>query len=167
MKDEEGKDLKEEFRSAPPGIARFSKGVYSKGIKLHVAVLRKKGEKEPIGVISNLPPKTALAFDLKRMQIEEPFRDGKEKRGLERGRNKKREKTKKRIRLLGISFNIRLLIGRPLREGRDSALRRKSSCLFVVLFLWGTFHRIERRKAVALALQEASRIALHHVRSPV
>ena len=167
IKDGEGKVLNEEFKRVPPGVARFYKGVYYKGIRVNVAVIRKKGEKEPIVVMSNLHPKTALAFYLKRMQIDETFRDGKEKLGLERVMNKKKENTKKMISLLWISFNIMLLIGRHLREGKDTAFRRKYSCLFVVLFLWGTFHQIERRKAVALALQEACRIAFHHVRSPV
>ena len=167
IKDKEGKVLNEDFKRVPPGSVRFYKGVYYKGIKVNVALIRKKGEKEPIVVISNLHPKTALAFYLKRMQIEETFRDGKEKLGLEKVMNKKMENTKKLISLLWISFNIMLLIGRQLREGKNSAFRKKYSCLFVVLFLWGTFHQIERRRAVALALREASRIALQRVRSPV
>ena len=101
------------------------------------------------------------------MQIDETFKDGKEKLGLERVMNKTLENTKKMICLLWISFNMMLLIGSHLREGRDAAFRRKYSCLFVVLFLWGAFHQVERRRAVALALQEASRFARHHVRSPV
>lgn len=101
-----------------PGERRIYKGVWYKGlIRVNVAGYWDPAFHEPLWVITLMEdPQQALQLYLKRMKIEEQFRDLKSLLHADKLMNKSRENMEKLMALICIAYAIGLLIGEKLRD---------------------------------------------------
>jgi hypothetical protein len=101
-----------------PGERRSYKGVWYKGlIRLNVAGYWDPEFREPLWVITLMEdPEQALQLYLKRMKIEEHFRDLKNLLHLDRLMNKSRQNMEKLVAMVCIAYAIGLLVGEKLRD---------------------------------------------------
>lgn len=132
-----------------PGETVVYNGVYYKG-KLEVNLIGKweKGLKEPLWLISNLPPQDALEIYIKRMKIEESFRDLKSLLNIDKIMNKKRINMEKMIALVLLAYCIGLLLGEFIRDIIYKGTKWRSySGLFILL-----------KKKISLSREDISEI---------
>lgn len=104
---------------AQDGEAVIYHDIYYKGeIKLNLSGVWQPGMKEPLWVITNLPPEEALALYQNRMKIETSFRDLKSILNLDKIMNKTPLYLKRMIALLMIAYALAVLIGEAIRDVR-------------------------------------------------
>jgi transposase len=115
-----------------PGEKRLYRGVWYKGkIKVNVAGTWHPDFHEPLWVMSvRVEPQQALKLYLKRMKIEQQFKDFKSLLHLEKLMNKSRENMEKMVALAAIAYAIGVLVGEKLR---DAAYRRRGKKMGSVL----------------------------------
>jgi hypothetical protein len=100
-----------------PGQNRIVKDVYYKGnAKVNLAGCWKKGLASPLWVITNMDPENAIELYLKRMKIEQSFKDLKSLLHIDKLMNKTRANMEKTIALYLIAFTIGLLVGEKVRD---------------------------------------------------
>lgn len=121
--------------SIRPGEKVFRKGIYYKGkIKVNLAGEWARGLREPLWVITNLQPETALTIYKARMKIEQAFRDLKSLLRWDKIMNKTRRNMERMTAIVLLAYAIALLIGEDIREriyqGKKSKLY---SGLFILL----------------------------------
>lgn len=115
------KFLRSDGQEVEPSISRGKKviyrGVWYKGqVRVNLIGIWKKGHAEPLWVMTDLNPEEGLQIYLKRMKIDEAFRDLKNLLGLERQMNKRWEYMEKMVALLLLVYAIGLLVGESLRD---------------------------------------------------
>lgn len=89
---------------------------YRNQVSVNVIGIWRHGMREPIWVMSNLPPEQALDIYLERMKIEEAFRDLKALLGLDRLMNKTQHNMEQLAALTMIAYAVGLLVGETLRD---------------------------------------------------
>lgn len=114
--DAEGRGV---VRSVSPGQKAIYRRVWYKGKgPVNLIGVWKKGYAEPLGGMSDLEPEKALQTYLRRMKIDETFRDLKSRLGLERQMNKSWEYMEKMVALflLVYTVGVLLLYGKPVPD---------------------------------------------------
>lgn len=112
--DDEGREVTLEIS---PGETVAYRNVWYKGaVRVHVAGFWRKGLSEPLWVMSDGEPEEGLHIYLKRMKIDEMFRDGKSLLGMERLMNKRWVYMEKMLALLLLVYAIAYLVGEKLRD---------------------------------------------------
>jgi len=112
--DGEGREV---VLSVSPGKKALYRRVRYKGeVPVNLIGVWKKGYAEPLWVMSDLEPEKALHIYLRRMKIEETFRDLKSLLGLERQMNKSWEYMEKMVALLLLVYTVGVLLGENLRD---------------------------------------------------
>ena len=100
-------------------------GVRYKGqVPVHVIRCWERDFREPLWIMTDLPPEQALSIYQQRMQIEESFRDMKSLMGIHRAMNKSRRYLEQVMALVMIAYAIGLLIGEKLRDRLSSNAKR-------------------------------------------
>jgi len=100
-----------------PGEQVVYHGVWYKGhVQVNLIGYWRKGQAEPLWVITDLEPERGLRIYLKRMKIDEAFRDQKNLLGMDRVMNKRQDRMEKVLALLLIVYAIAFLIGEVLRD---------------------------------------------------
>ena len=112
--DGEGREV---VLSVSPGKKAIYRRVWYKGkVPVNLIGVWKKGYAEPLWVMSDLEPEKALQTYLRRMKIDETFRDLKSLLGLERQMNKSWEYMEKMVALLLLVYTVGVLLGENLRD---------------------------------------------------
>lgn len=100
-----------------PGETVSYRNVYYKGqVRVNLIGIWRKGLTEPLWVMTDLEPETGLRLYLKRMQIDEMFRDGKSLLGIERLMNKRWEYMEKMLALVLLVYAVAYVVGEQLRD---------------------------------------------------
>lgn len=127
--------------------------LYREKIKVQVAGLWRRGNAEPLWVMTNLDPKQGLAIYLKRMKIEQVFKDLKSLLGLDRLMNKRQDSMEQMAALVMLAFAIGSLIGEAVRDelfaaadDPQSATVQRKWRLYSGLFLF-----LKRKWSLAIA----------------
>lgn len=116
IKDEEGEEIPLFIEE---GSEKHVEGAYYRGeVKVNVAGVRVEGAKEPLWVMGNLPPASLVEVYLKRMKIEQTFKDAKSLLNLEKVMSKRREQLETTLALVLLAYGLGLMIG---EEARDEA----------------------------------------------
>lgn len=89
---------------------------YKGQVLVNVIGLWRKGQREPLWVMSNLDPEAAWAIYAARMKIEETFRDLKNLLALDKLMNKTQQHMEQMVALVLIAYTIGLLLGEALRD---------------------------------------------------
>jgi hypothetical protein len=89
---------------------------YRNQVPVNLIGIWRQGMREPLWVMSNLPPEQALSIYLERMKIEECFRDLKALLGLDRLMNKTQHNMEQLAALTMIAYAVGLLVGETLRD---------------------------------------------------
>ncbi|MFN3762579.1 MAG: transposase [Anaerolineae bacterium] len=112
--DSEGREVSLEIL---PGETIIYRDVLYKGqIRVNLIGIWRKGFLEPLWVMTDLEPEEGLRIYLKRMKIDEMFRDGKSLLGMGRLMNKRWVYMEKMLALLFIVYAVAYLIGERLRD---------------------------------------------------
>jgi hypothetical protein len=90
--------------------------LYREQVTVHVIGVWHRGNAEPLWVMTNLEPKLGLAIYLKRMKIEQAFKDMKSLLGLDRLMNKRQDYMEQMAALVMLAFAIGYLIGEAVRD---------------------------------------------------
>ncbi len=90
--------------------------LYREKVKVHVIGLWRRGNAEPLWVMTNLEPKPGLEIYLARMKIEEAFKDLKSLLGLDKLMNKRQDYMEQMAALVMLAFAIGYLIGEAVRD---------------------------------------------------
>lgn len=89
---------------------------YRNQVPVNIIGIWRKGMRQPLWVMSNLPPERALQIYLGRMKIEEAFRDLKTLLGLDHLMNKTQHNMEQLAALTMIAYAVGLLVGEALRD---------------------------------------------------
>lgn len=112
--DSEGREVSLEIL---PGETVVYRDVWYKGqVRVNLMGTWRKGFSEPLWVMTDLEPEDGLRIYLKRMKIDELFRDGKSLLGMGRVMNKRWVYMEKMLALLLIVYAVAYLIGERLRD---------------------------------------------------
>lgn len=136
---------------------------YREKVKVQVIGTWRKGNAEPLWVMTNLEPKQGLDIYLKRMKIEEAFKDLKSLLGLDKLMNKRQDYMEQMAALVMLAFTIGYLIGEAVRdelfdpkdETKSANTRRKwrqYSGLFILLKRKWTLSKATLRRLLRQAL---------------
>jgi len=90
--------------------------LYREKVKVQVIGLWRKGNAEPLWVMTSLEAKRGLEIYLQRMKIEEAFKDLKSLLGLDRLMNKRQDYMEQMAALVMLAFAIGYLIGEAVRD---------------------------------------------------
>lgn len=102
---------------APTGKPQIYRQVYYMGqAKVNVVGIWNYGFKDPIWLVTTMPPEEALRLYFKRMKIEISFRDLKSLLHMDKVMNKSQERLEKLLALVMIAYAIILLIGEAIRD---------------------------------------------------
>jgi hypothetical protein len=85
-------------------------------VKVNLIGFWKAGLNTPLWVMSDLDPEKSLEIYLKRMKIEESFRDCKDLMGLDRLMNKQQAKMEQMVALTLLAYVIGMFFGEALRD---------------------------------------------------
>ncbi len=118
--------------------------LYREKVTVQVIGIWRKGNAEPLWVMTNLEPQQGLDLYLKRMKIEQAFKDLKNLLGLDKLMNKRQDYMEQMAALVMLAFTIGYLIGEAVRdelfdpqdEAKSANTRRKwrqYSGLFILL----------------------------------
>lgn len=112
--DQEGQPIKLIAKSDKPVIYR---GVFYKGlVQVNLIGLWRAGFQTPLWVMTDLEPEQGLEIYLKRMKIEESFRDCKTLLGMEQIMNKKQAMMEQMVALSLLAYVVGLFCGEALRD---------------------------------------------------
>lgn len=89
---------------------------YKGRVSVHVIGVWRKGQREPLWVMSNLDPEAALAIYAARMKVEETFRDLKSLLALDKLMNKSQRHMEQMAALVLMAYTIGLLVGEAIRD---------------------------------------------------
>lgn len=89
---------------------------YKGQVLVNVIGVWRKGQREPLWVMSNLDPEAAWAIYAARMKVEETFRDLKTLLALDKLMNKTQPHMEQMVALVLIAYTIGLLLGEALRD---------------------------------------------------
>ncbi len=113
--------------SVQKGETRILNKVFYRGkIFVNVIGVWRKGFSDPLWIMTNLQADEALAIYLKRMKIEQTFRDLKSLLTFHKLMNKRRSLMEKMVALILIAYAIILIIGETLRTQLFSKGSRKN-----------------------------------------
>jgi len=99
------------------GEKRNLRGVYYRGeTKVNVASVWRKGCREPLWVMGNLPPDELVEVYEERMKIEQTFKDSKSLLDLEKVMSKKRGQLEIVLALVLLAYGLGLMIGEAARD---------------------------------------------------
>lgn len=116
------------------GEVKYFRSVYYKGrIKVNLAGTWRRGEKEPLWVMSNLQPERALELYEQRMKIEESFRDLKNLLRIDRMMNKRQKYLDRLIGWALIAYAIGFVVGEFIRDEQYRDNKKKEGELFRTL----------------------------------
>jgi hypothetical protein len=102
--------------SVQKGETRILNKVFYKGkVFVNVIGVWQKGFSDPIWIMTNLKAEEGLAIYLKRMKIEQAFRDLKSLLNFHKLMNKRRNLMEKMVALILIAYAIILIVGETLR----------------------------------------------------
>jgi hypothetical protein len=162
-------DIGDELRYLKEGqTKRFQEALYKGKIKVNIIATRLLGRRRPLAVMTNLEDiDQALKLYKMRMKIEQSFKDGKDKLGLDKIMSQKRENAQKMISLLLILFCILLLVGEQARSKLKKEDRFRYSGVFITLFLWDSISDGIKRFAIITALTIMRHFRFNYVRTPV
>jgi hypothetical protein len=129
--DQSGQPLKLVPKVGQPVIHR---AVFYRGlVPVNLIGVWRKGVQTPLWVMSDLEPEQALAIYLKRMKIEESFRDCKDLLGLERLMNKKQSHLEQMVALTLLAYVVGLFFGEALRDVSYGAVKPEEINLYRLL----------------------------------
>jgi hypothetical protein len=89
---------------------------YKGQVSVNVIGVWRKGQREPLWVMSNLDPEAALAIYTARMKVEETLRDLKNLLSFDKLMNKTQQHMEQMAALVMIAYTIGLLVGEALRD---------------------------------------------------
>ncbi len=89
---------------------------YKGQVLVNVVGIWRKGQREPLWVMSNLDPEAALVIYAARMKVDETFRDLKNLLALDKLMNKSQQYMEPMVALVLIAYTIGLLLGEALRD---------------------------------------------------
>jgi transposase len=113
--DEEGEEVP--LFLLEKGEKRTLRGVYYRGeTKANVAGVWRKGCREPLWVMGNLPPDELVEVYEERMKIEQTFKDSKSLLDLEKVMSKKRGHLEVVLALVLLAYGLGLMIGEAARD---------------------------------------------------
>lgn len=110
-----------------------TKARYEGEIEINLAGTWRRGEKEPLWVMSNLDPEGALELYQQRMKVEESFRDLKGVLCIDRMMNKRQKYLDRLIAWALIAYAIGFVVGAFLRDEQYRNDKKESR-------LFGTLH---------------------------
>lgn len=112
--DQEGQPIKLVAKSGKQVIYRevFYQGL----VKVNLIGVWRAGFQTPLWVMTDLEPEKALEIYLKRMKIEESFRDCKDLLGIEQVMNKQQANLEQMIALTLLAYVVGLFFGEALRD---------------------------------------------------
>ncbi len=112
--DEEGDEVP---LSVEKGEKRNIKGAYYRGeTKANVAGVWRKGCREPLWVMGNLPPEELVEVYEERMKIEQTFKDSKSLLDVEKVMSKKRGQLEITLALVLLAYGLGLMVGEAARD---------------------------------------------------
>lgn len=114
-------------------VNAFRKVYYKGDIEVNLAGTWRRGEKEPLWVMSNLDPERALELYEQRMKIEESFRDLKDLLRIDRMMNKRQKYLDRLIAWALIAYAIGFVVGEFVRDEQYRDDKKKESELFRTL----------------------------------
>ena len=175
-----------------PEQTEIYRQLYYKGrVPLNVIGVWEKGFSEPLWVMTDLKPETALTIYFQRMKIDESFRDLKNLLHLDTLMNKKPEQMEKMIALVMLAYSIGVLTGEGVRDAvygeriedptqvlpteriphqpqlRQSKKWKQYSGLFILLKQKLELSLKRRRKIYRQVLPVFTRLTQHPVRTHV
>jgi hypothetical protein len=99
------------------GETREMKGAYYRGqVKVNVAGVWPKNQKEPLWVMGSLKPDKLLEVYEKRMKIEQTFKDAKSLLNIEKVMSKRRGHLMSTLALVLLAYGLGLMIGETARD---------------------------------------------------
>jgi hypothetical protein len=99
------------------GEKREIKGAYYRGeVKVNVAGIWLKDQKEPLWVMGSLEPDELLEVYKKRMKIEQTFKDSKSLLNIEKVMSKRRGHLESTLALVLLAYGLGLMIGEAARD---------------------------------------------------
>jgi hypothetical protein len=112
--DEHGQEIKLNVGMGQQVIYR---DVYYMGeVRVNVIGVWRRGLSRPLWVMTDLEPEEGLRIYLKRMKIEESFKDVKDLLGIDKIMNKRQEYLEQMVALVLLAYSIVLMIGEAIRD---------------------------------------------------
>lgn len=102
-------------------------------VQVNLIGVWRAGLQTPLWVMTDLEPEQGLAIYLKRMKIEESFRDCKDLLGLDRLMNKKQSHLEQMVALTLLAYVVGMFFGEALRDVSFGALKPKEINLRIFL----------------------------------
>ena len=114
LKDEEGQEIP---LFVEKGERKQIEGAYYRGeVKVNIAGVWLEGFKEPLWLIGNLAPSRLAEVYLRRMKIEQTFKDAKSLLNIEKVMSKRREQLEVTLALVLLAYGLGLMIGEGARD---------------------------------------------------
>lgn len=112
--DEQGQEIK---LTVGMGQQKIYRNVYYMGkIRVNVIGVWRRGLSRPLWVMTDLDPEQGLQIYLKRMKIEESFKDIKDLLGITKIMNKRQAYMEQMVALVLLAYSIVLMIGEAVRD---------------------------------------------------
>lgn len=112
--DSQGQPIK--LRAQPGKQVIYREVLYKGQVNVNVIGVWREGFQTPLWVMTDLEPERALEIYLKRMKIEETFRDCKSLLGVEQVMNKQQAKMEQMVALTLLAYVVALFFGEALRD---------------------------------------------------
>jgi hypothetical protein len=114
LTDAAGKALS--LRIQPGQTVIYHQVCYKGVVPVNLVGIWRKGLQAPLWVMTDLEPERALTIYLKRMKVEESFRDCKDLLGLNRLMNKQQVHMEQMVALILLAYVVALFFGEALRD---------------------------------------------------